>query len=118
MFEIRCMYAVCGDFLMKLKKPTFQIPIVDGSEISDPQASTARFIASGDRRPDSGRPIPATFRLPQTVIDALEEEAGRTGQNKTTILKAAVMAYSFLEENEKNKWLLDSMKMSSGRQRN
>lgn len=103
---------------MKLKKPSFQLPSVEGSEPLATQTSTARFIASGDRRPDTGKPIPATFRLPQAVIDALEEEAGRTGQNKTTILKAAIMAYSFLDESDKNKWLLDSMKMSSARQRN
>lgn len=103
---------------MKLKKPTFQLPNVEGSETLTSQASTARFIASGDRRPDTGKPIPATFRLPQAVIDTLEEEAGRTGQNKTTVLKAAIMAYSFLDENEKNKWLLESMKILSARQRN
>lgn len=103
---------------MRLKKPAFQLPSVEGSEPVTPQASTARFIASGDRRPDTGKPIPATFRLPQAMIDALEDEAGRTGQNKTTILKAAILAYSFLEENEKNTWLLECMKMSSARQRN
>jgi hypothetical protein len=41
----------------------------------------------------------------------LEDEAGRTGQTKTAILKAAILAYSSLNENEKNKWLLESMKL-------
>lgn len=95
---------------MKLKKPSFQNP-TDITSRPTTNASTARFIAEGDRRPDNGKLVPATFRLPRPTTETLEDEAGRTGQTKTAILKAAILAYSYLDENEKNKWLLESMKL-------
>jgi hypothetical protein len=95
---------------MKLKKPSFQNPADTATQPTSP-ASTARFIAEGDRRPDNGKLVPVNFRLPRPTIETLEDEAGRTGQTKTAILKAAILAYSSLNENEKNKWLLESMKL-------
>ncbi|PKB89350.1 stability/partitioning determinant [Ewingella americana] len=96
---------------MKLKKPAFQTPLAEANAPETSPANTARFIAAADRRPDTGKLTPATFRLPRPTTDTLEEEAARTGQNKTAILKAAIMAYGNLDENEKNKWLLESMKL-------
>jgi hypothetical protein len=93
---------------IKLKKPT--IPAANTTEPK--QGDTARFIAGGDRRPDKGAKLtPSTFRLPRPVIDMLEDEAERIGQNKTMVLKAAILAYSNLDENAKNTWLLESMKL-------
>lgn len=72
------------------------------------KGSTARFIRQGDSRPVR-RTLPTNFRLPADIIDMLEEEALQTGQNKTTILKAAILAYcTSMEQNEKNRWLLEA----------
>lgn len=90
---------------LKLKKPTIPTqPVVN-------QTSTANFIASGDRRPDNGKLTPSTYRLPRSITDILEDEASRAGQNKTMILKAAILAYKNLDENAKNVWLLESLKL-------
>lgn len=92
---------------LKLKKPIIRSQV--NSEHK--QIDTARFIAVGDRRPDQGKKLtPSTFRLPRFVIDILEDEAGRIGQNKTMVLKAAILAYSSLDDNAKNTWILESMK--------
>ncbi|RAH26726.1 stability/partitioning determinant [Pantoea agglomerans] len=72
------------------------------------KGSTARFIRQGDSRPVR-RTLPTNFRLPADIIDMLEEEALQTGQNKTTILKAAILAYcTNMDQNEKNRWLLEA----------
>lgn len=72
------------------------------------KGSTARFIRQGDSRPVR-RTLPTNFRLPAEIIDMLEEEALKTGQNKTTILKAAILAYcTSMDQNEKNRWLLEA----------
>ncbi|MEN4758191.1 stability/partitioning determinant [Pantoea agglomerans] len=72
------------------------------------KGSTARFIRQGDSRPVR-RTLPTNFRLPADIIDMLEEEALQTGQNKTTILKAAILAYcTSMDQNEKNRWLLEA----------
>lgn len=72
----------------------------------------ARFIADGDKRPSKERAIPRTYRLNQVFIDVLEAEALRTGRGNTDILKAALAAYAKMDDNEKNHWLLESMKMA------
>nr|WP_077949228.1 CopG family transcriptional regulator [Salmonella enterica] len=52
--------------------------------------------------------------LPSTLSahfeDILEAEAIRTGQSKTTVLKAALAMYNSQDENIKNHWLLESAK--------
>lgn len=74
------------------------------------KGSTARFIRQGDSRPSTGTQ-PTNFRLPTGIIDMLDEEAQATGQNKTTILKAALLAYcTSMDQNEKNRWLLEAPK--------
>ncbi|HGJ5865947.1 MULTISPECIES: hypothetical protein [Arsenophonus] len=93
---------------LKLKKPNIQTK----NNLDIKKIDTTRFIAEGDRRPDLGRKLtPSTFRLPSFIIDILEDEAARIGQNKTMVLKAAILAYSKLDENSKNTWLLESMKI-------
>ncbi|EAX3396458.1 CopG family transcriptional regulator [Salmonella enterica subsp. enterica serovar Typhimurium] len=51
------------------------------------------------------------FRLTEVYKEILEAEASRTGQSKTTILKAALAAFDSLDENRKNHWLLESAKL-------
>lgn len=50
------------------------------------------------------------FRLSAHFEDILEAEAIRTGQSKTTVLKAALAMYNSQDENIKNHWLLESAK--------
>ncbi|WP_117051334.1 ribbon-helix-helix protein, CopG family, partial [Klebsiella pneumoniae] len=50
------------------------------------------------------------FRLSEAFDDILEAEAIRTGQSRTTVLKAALAAFDNLDENQKNHWLLESAK--------
>ncbi|ARF52062.1 CopG family transcriptional regulator (plasmid) [Pantoea stewartii subsp. stewartii DC283] len=50
------------------------------------------------------------FRLTEAYEEILEAEAQRTGQSKTTVLKAALAAFDNLDENLKNHWLLESAK--------
>lgn len=77
-------------------------------QLAQVKGSTARFIRQGDSRPVR-RTLPTNFRLPAEIIDMLEEEALKTGQNKTTILKAAILAYcTSMDQNEKNRWLLEA----------
>ncbi|WP_434523837.1 stability/ partitioning determinant [Photorhabdus asymbiotica] len=94
---------------MKLKKPS--ILSTEAVNNEGKQGQTSRFINDGDKRPNNGKLIPSTFRLPKAVIELLEDDSHRTGQNKTMILKAAIIAYSQLDENSKNHWLLESLKM-------
>ncbi|AWF39179.1 hypothetical protein CSC16_3991 (plasmid) [Proteus mirabilis] len=49
--------------------------------------------------------------MPESAISILDTEAERAGQNKTAILKAAILAYSNLDENSKNLALLESFKL-------
>ncbi len=51
------------------------------------------------------------FRLTEAYEEILEAEAQRTGQSRTTVLKAALAAFDSLDENLKNHWLLESAKL-------
>ncbi|WP_312698641.1 CopG family transcriptional regulator, partial [Escherichia coli] len=51
------------------------------------------------------------FRLSDGFESILEAEAVRTGQNKTTVLKAALAAFDNMDEAEKNRWILESAKI-------
>lgn len=52
------------------------------------------------------------FRLTEAYEEILEVEAIRTGQSKTTVLKAALAMYNSQDENIKNHWLLESAKIN------
>ncbi|PLY35383.1 stability/partitioning determinant [Pectobacterium carotovorum] len=94
----------------KLKKPNI-LAGASSPETAPSGHAAAQFIKAGDRRPDAGRAIPCQFRLTQGFIDILEAESLRTGQNKTTILKAAIAAYAGLDDNSKNMCVLESAKI-------
>ncbi|MDE9544172.1 ribbon-helix-helix protein, CopG family [Xenorhabdus bovienii] len=93
---------------MKLKKPDLDL----NASTTETKGNTTQFIKAGDKRPiTSNKLIPSTFRLPESAIGILDTEAERAGQNKTAILKAALLAYSNLDENSKNLFLLESFKL-------
>ena len=68
----------------------------------------ARFIAEGDKRPSKNVSKPLNFRFPNEYVELLESEAEKTGMNKTIVLKAALLALSQLDENQKNIYLLEA----------
>ena len=93
--------------MVQLRKPAAQ-PAPAQPEAT--QGSTARFIAAGDSRPVTKKSLPTNFRLTPEIIAILDEQAAQSGQNKTTILKAAILAYHHMTENERNAWLLEAPK--------
>ncbi|HBW0966171.1 TPA: CopG family transcriptional regulator [Escherichia coli] len=92
---------------LKLNRP--KLPETEGAATN---ADTARFISGANRRPSSGKGRLVNFRLSDGFESILEAEAVRTGQNKTTVLKAALAAFDNMDEAEKNRWILESAKIS------
>jgi len=91
---------------LKLNRPN-----VEESQQPATRAETARFISGATRTPLVGKPKLMNFRLPGHFEEILESESQRTGQSKTTVLKAALAAFDNLDENQKNHWLLESAKL-------
>lgn len=91
---------------LKLNRPN-----IDESQQPATSTETARFISGATRAPVVGKPKLMNFRLPAHFEEILETEAQRTGQSKTTVLKAALAAFDSLDENQKNHWLLESAKL-------
>nr|AWH57672.1 hypothetical protein [Escherichia coli] len=90
---------------LKLNRPNID-------ESQQPATSRNRaFISGATRAPVAGKPKLMNFRLPAYFEEILEAEAQRTGQSKTTVLKAALAAFDNLDENLKNHWLLESAKL-------
>lgn len=92
---------------MVLNKPNVSVQASETPSAHD----VARFIADGDKRPAKGRAVPRTYRLNQVFIDVMEADAQRMGQGNTDILKAALAAWSSMDDNTKNHWLLEMAKM-------
>lgn len=93
---------------MKLQKPDLDLT---GSN-TETKSNTTQFIKAGDKRPVvSSKLTPSTFRLPETMTDELSNEAERVGQTKTMLLRAAWIAYMKLDEDSKNRALLESFKL-------
>lgn len=93
---------------MALKLNTPKIP-----ESNEPatNAETARFIAGANKKPVTAKAKLLNFRLNENFEGILESEAMRTGQSKTTVLKAALAAWDNMDENQRNHWLLESAKI-------
>ena len=91
---------------LKLRRPDIS-PKTEGQVTN---TETARFISGASKNAKNGKSKLTNFRLSKSFEDILEIEAMRTGQNKTTVLKAALLAYNNLDENQRNFWLLESAK--------
>ncbi|EMI5646291.1 hypothetical protein ACUMKS_003713 [Proteus mirabilis] len=90
---------------MKLQKP-------DLEKDDDSIESVSQFIREGDERPTtSTKLISSTFRIPENIVNQINVESKKLGQSKTTLIKAAWLAYCKLEENERNSILLESFKI-------
>lgn len=91
---------------LKLRRPDIS-PKAEGQVTN---TETARFISGASKNVKNGKSKLTNFRLSKNFEDILEIEAMRTGQHKTTVLKAALLAYNNLDENQRNFWLLESAK--------
>lgn len=93
---------------MALKLNTPKLP-----ESNEPatNAETARFIAGANKKPVTSKAKLQNFRLNESFEAILESGSARTGQSKTTILKAALAAWDNMDENQQNHWILESAKI-------
>lgn len=88
------------------KKPEIEnakITIKSGQEL-------ARFISEGDKRPSKNASKPQNFRFPSEYVELLESESAKTGMNKTIVLKAALLMFYQIDDNQKNVYLLKASK--------
>lgn len=93
---------------LKLNRPA--VPAATEGQPAATSAETARFISEASKKPVKGKGRLVNFRLTEAFEEILEAEAIRTGQSKTTVLKAALVMYNSQDENIKNHWLLESAK--------
>lgn len=93
---------------MALKLNTPKLP-----ELNEPatNAETARFITGANKKPATSKAKLLNFRLNESFENILESGAMRTGQSKTTVLKAALAAWDNMDENQQNHWILESAKI-------
>ncbi|HAT1583174.1 CopG family transcriptional regulator [Klebsiella pneumoniae] len=85
---------------MRLKKPPVE------AEVTTPSA----FVREARQVPAKGASKPTSFVLQQFYRDLIDEESDLSEQNRTTVLKAALLAFSNMAPNEKNHWLLEANK--------
>ncbi|MDN8602263.1 CopG family transcriptional regulator [Citrobacter sp. S2-9] len=95
---------------LRLNRPT--VPAATDEQPAATNAETARFISEANKKPVKSKGRLVNFRLSESYEDILEAEAIRTGQSKTTVLKAALAMYDSQDENIKNHWLLESAKLN------
>ncbi|EGS4674921.1 CopG family transcriptional regulator [Salmonella enterica] len=95
---------------LQLNRPV--VPEATEEQAAATNTETARFISEASKKPVKGKGRLVNFRLTEAYEDILEAEAIRTGQSKTTVLKAALAMYNSQDENIKNHWLLESAKLS------
>lgn len=93
---------------LQLNRPV--VPEATEEQPAATSAETARFISEANKKPVKGKGRLVNFRLTEAYEEILEAEAIRTGQSKTTVLKAALAMYNSQDENIKNHWLLESAK--------
>lgn len=93
---------------MALKLNTPKLP-----ELNEPatNAETARFITGANKKPVTSKAKLLNFRLNESFESILESGSMRTGQSKTTVLKAALAAWDNMDENQQNHWILESAKI-------
>ncbi|MEG7665032.1 hypothetical protein U0D24_21915 [Hafnia paralvei] len=100
------------------KKPTLgaapDIRIGNAEETTRAQR-LAKFISEGDKRPSKNEAKRTTFRLTQAYIDLIDAESESTNlNNRTLIIKAALLAFDQLDQNAKNICILNEAKSIAG----
>lgn len=92
---------------LNLKKPATPKATDKPTTNSD----VARFIKEATKSPKSGSTPASNFRLGAAGNEILDTDAAITGQSRTTILKAALLAWSELDEAQKIQFIVNSAKM-------
>lgn len=83
-------------------------------EIENAQSSAkssqelARFISEGDKRPSKNASKVQNFRFSSDYVELLESVSEKTGMNKTIVMKAALLMFSQIDDNQKNVYLLEA----------
>ncbi|MDQ1228429.1 hypothetical protein QE443_004690 [Pantoea ananatis] len=91
---------------MKLRKPN--TPVV--SPVEDTGLTKSSFVREAQKAPSSTPKKATSFVLPQFYLDLIADQQEVTGLNRTVVVKAALLALSNMEPNEKNRWLLEATK--------
>ncbi|EJP7327044.1 CopG family transcriptional regulator, partial [Escherichia coli] len=77
------------------------------TEVTSKLNPSASYIPEENSKQLTAKARLLNFRLTEAYEEILEVEAIRTGQSKTTVLKAALAMYNSQDENIKNHWLLE-----------
>lgn len=85
--------------MLKLNKPT-EKPIITESA----------FVAGANDKPGKRKTDMINFRASPHFHEIIGTELERTGQDRTTILRAALLAYDELPQSERDRLLLASSK--------
>ncbi|EQB1525433.1 CopG family transcriptional regulator [Enterobacter hormaechei] len=85
--------------MIKLNKPA-QTPII----------TEKAFVSAANDKPGKRKSDMINFRASSHFHEIIAAEVERTGQDKTTILRAALLAYEELEPGERDRLLLESSK--------
>lgn len=59
-----------------------------------------RFVQDAGKRPTEKKAKLASFRISNELLEFIDSESKRLNRNKTKIIKAALLAYQDLDENE------------------
>lgn len=75
----------------------------------DVQATNkSSFVREAQQPPAKGAAKPTSFLLQPFYRNLIDEQSVETGQNRTVIVKAALLALESMDPNEKNHWLLEA----------
>lgn len=64
------------------------------------EVNATRFVQDAGKRPIENKTKLASFRIPNELLEFIDNESKRLHRPKTKIIKAALLAYQDLDENE------------------
>ena len=64
------------------------------------EVNATRFVQDAGKRPTENKTKLASFRITNELLDFIDDESKRLHRPKTKIIKAALLAYKDLNENE------------------
>lgn len=64
------------------------------------EVNATRFVQDAGKRPKENKTKLASFRIPNELLEFIDNESKRLHRPKTKIIKAALLAYQDLDENE------------------
>ena len=64
------------------------------------EVNATKFVQDAGKRPTENKTKLASFRIPNELLEFIDNESKRLHRPKTKIIKAALLAYQDLDENE------------------